>query len=444
MVVAEDRVGALALQLVDGLERLLAVAGAGIGPGRDERRGEVGGTPAPALREMRPGGRVLLRLEVLRPERQMRKPVGVVAPDDPVGEPEGVGHGAVGEERDEGPLQHLRIARVGLEGLAVVARRGRGVAQRAGDIGRKIVALEAVGGLEARRRRRPRREAPRGGGRRGRDAGRGDEQNRDESGEKARVRQRHEVRLQGGRAGARFEPHRQIGAHNGLCRAAPQGETMALCTAASAVADPHPQSGGGGPPKAVEGAGPGAALRTPTADLRSGAPPPPCFAWSPCNPLVRLGMMLGAVAGGARVPRGPGARNGTLGAPPVVPSTSNSRLGRKSTVAQGRGMHGHEGVPGIDVSRIAGRALWPDGIAFAVARAGKDLDRADRAALAADSRSRASSRRPQLRDRGGGSASRPGLPLVAPIRPRSATSPRRPARGPRPTERRVIAASATR
>ena len=234
MVVAEDRVGALALQLVDGLERLLAVAGAGIGPGRDERRGEVGGTAAPALREMRPGGRVLLRLEVLRPERQMRKPVGVVAPHDPVGEPEGVRHRAVGEERDEGPLQHLRIARVGLEGLAVVARRGRGVAQRAGDIGRKIVALEAVGRLEARRRRRPRREAPRGGGRRGRDAGRGDEQNRDELGEKARVRQRHEVRLQGGRAGARFEPHRQIGAHNGLCRAAPQGETMALCTAASA------------------------------------------------------------------------------------------------------------------------------------------------------------------------------------------------------------------
>ena len=203
MVVAEDRVGALALQLVDGLERLLAVAGAGISPGRDQGRGEVGGTPAPALREMRPGRRVLLRLEVLRPERQMRKPVGVVAPDDPVGEPEGVGHRAVGEERDEGALQHLRIARVGLEGLAVVARRGGGVAQRAGDIGRKIVALEAVRRLEAGRRRRPRRQAARGGGRRGRDAGRGDEQNRDESGEKARVRQRHEVRLQGGRAGAR-------------------------------------------------------------------------------------------------------------------------------------------------------------------------------------------------------------------------------------------------
>ena len=73
----------------------------------------------------------------------MRKPVGVVAPDDPVGEPEGVGHGPVGQERDEGPLQHLRIARVGLEGLAIVARRGGGVAR-------------------ARRRYRPQDSCPRG------------------------------------------------------------------------------------------------------------------------------------------------------------------------------------------------------------------------------------------------------------------------------------------
>ena len=67
----------------------------------------------------------------------------------------------------------------------------------------------------------------------------------------------------------------------------------------AAKPNPHPRSGGGGPPKAVEGAGPGAilsdchgraqdqaiqALRT--ADLRSGAPPPPCFAWSP-SPAAR-------------------------------------------------------------------------------------------------------------------------------------------------------------
>src|SRR6478735_4447531 len=62
-----------------------------------------------------------------------------------------------------------------------------------------------------------------------------------------------------------------------------------------------------------------------------------------------------------------------LGSPPVVPSTSNSRLGRKSPVAQGRGSMEMKAV-GIDVSKDRLDVhVWPDGIAFAVARAGKGL-----------------------------------------------------------------------
>src|SRR5215217_6235251 len=85
------------------------------------------------------------------------------------------------------------------------------------------------------------------------------------------------------------------------------------------------------------------------------------------------GMMLGAVAGGRPCPPRASSPQWELGAPPVVPSTSNSRLGRKSPVAQGRGSMDMKAV-GIDVSKDRLDVhLWPDGIAFAVARDGKSL-----------------------------------------------------------------------
>ena len=48
-----------------------------------------------------------------------------------------------------------------------------------------------------------------------------------------------------------------------------------------------PAKRGRGTAEGGGGAGPGAALRTPTTDLRSGAPPPPRFAWSP-SPASRV------------------------------------------------------------------------------------------------------------------------------------------------------------
>src|SRR3954453_9676924 len=84
-------------------------------------------------------------------------------------------------------------------------------------------------------------------------------------------------------------------------------------------------------------------------------------------------MMLGAVAGGRPCPPRASSPQWELGAPPVVPSTSNSRLGRKSPVAQGRGSMDMKAV-GIDVSkdRLRGHVL-AGGISFAVARDGKGL-----------------------------------------------------------------------
>src|SRR5215207_973376 len=74
---------------------------------------------------------------------------------------------------------------------------------------------------------------------------------------------------------------------------------MALCTAASAGAYPHPRSGEGDRRRRWRGrgraplfrivmAGLDPAIQTlRTADLRSGAPPPPSFAWAP-SPAARV------------------------------------------------------------------------------------------------------------------------------------------------------------
>src|SRR5271169_5665424 len=62
-----------------------------------------------------------------------------------------------------------------------------------------------------------------------------------------------------------------------------------------------------------------------------------------------------------------------LGRPSVCPSTSNSRLGRKSPFAQGRGKMELRYI-GIDVSKDRLDVhILPEGTAFAVARDGKGL-----------------------------------------------------------------------
>src|SRR3954468_23826790 len=105
-----------------------------------------------------------------------------------------------------------------------------------------------------------------------------------------------------------------------------------------------------------------------------GLAPSTAFGGPPCNSRpADSGMMLGAVAGGRPCPPRASSPQWELGSPPVVPSTSNSRLGRKSPVAQGRGSMEMKAV-GIDVSKDRLDVhVWPDGIAFAVARDGKGL-----------------------------------------------------------------------
>src|SRR3954463_13172165 len=103
-----------------------------------------------------------------------------------------------------------------------------------------------------------------------------------------------------------------------------------------------------------------------------GLSPSTAFGGPPCNSRgADSGMMLGAVAGGRPCPPRASSPQWELGAPPAVPSTSNSRLGRKSSIAQGRGRMEMKAV-GIDVSKDRLDVhVWPDGIALAVARDGK-------------------------------------------------------------------------
>src|SRR5215210_4855608 len=105
-----------------------------------------------------------------------------------------------------------------------------------------------------------------------------------------------------------------------------------------------------------------------------GLAPSTAFGGPPCNSSpAESGMMLGAVAGGRPCPPRASSPQWERGAPPAVPSTSNSRLGRMSPLAQGRGRMEMKAV-GIDVSkdRLDVHVL-PEGIAFAVARDGKGL-----------------------------------------------------------------------
>jgi hypothetical protein len=92
--------------------------------------------------------RVLAGLDGADAEDELGEAVRAVAGDQALGCPEGLGHGAVGQEGHEGTLQELDVARVGLDGLAVERGRRRGVAGGAGDVGGEEIPLERIGGLQ--------------------------------------------------------------------------------------------------------------------------------------------------------------------------------------------------------------------------------------------------------------------------------------------------------
>src|SRR5829696_5493219 len=118
VVIPEHRVRALALEAIHGLERLLAVAGAGVGPGAQQRGGEVRGAPLGAFHQARPRGGVLARLEIADADGEMDQPARRLLAGETLARLEGFLHRPVRQEGDEGALEEVGIARIFLQRLA--------------------------------------------------------------------------------------------------------------------------------------------------------------------------------------------------------------------------------------------------------------------------------------------------------------------------------------
>ena len=140
MQVLEDRVPVRPGELVERVDRRMRIAGAGIGPGREQRRGQIGDRAADRLREILPRQRILLLLERAHAEHKPRDPVAAVDLHQPVGEAAGFVDIAFGQHREEGAAEQFRIARVGLQHVEVIGGRGRRIALGAGMPGGEIAA----------------------------------------------------------------------------------------------------------------------------------------------------------------------------------------------------------------------------------------------------------------------------------------------------------------
>ena len=145
-------------------DRLLLVAAAGPGPGRQQGREDVAARRGAVLGELRARLRPLVALQRLHAEHEMGEPVGRLLREQPVGQSEGIEHVAVGQRRDEGALDELRVARVETQRLAREGGGGRRVVIGTGDDGGEVIAGRAVGDLE---RARQVQALPRRGGRPG-------------------------------------------------------------------------------------------------------------------------------------------------------------------------------------------------------------------------------------------------------------------------------------
>jgi hypothetical protein len=149
MKIAEAR-EAVVLDPVEHLKSPLGVALPCIGPGVEQDGGDVALATTAGLVEGVARGLPLLGLDGAGGEGEMGEAVLLVAAQDAFGEGEGFAHVAVGERGNEGPLHQLAIVGVEPQGFAKIGGGGEGVAIRARDQGRQIIARRAGADLEAR------------------------------------------------------------------------------------------------------------------------------------------------------------------------------------------------------------------------------------------------------------------------------------------------------
>ena len=140
MHVLEDRVPVRSGEPVERVDCRMRIAGAGIGPSREQGGGEIGDRTADRLREILPCQRILLLLERAHAEHKPRDPIAAIDLHQTIGQAAGLLDIAFGEHGEEGAAEQLRIARIGLQHVEVISGRGRRIALGAGMPGREIAA----------------------------------------------------------------------------------------------------------------------------------------------------------------------------------------------------------------------------------------------------------------------------------------------------------------
>ena len=125
MHVLEDRVPVRSGEPVERVDCRMRIAGAGIGPSREQGGGEIGDRTADRLREILPCQRILLLLERAHAEHKPRDPIAAVDLHQTIGQAAGLLDIAFGEHGEEGAAEQLRIARIGLQHVEVISGRGR-------------------------------------------------------------------------------------------------------------------------------------------------------------------------------------------------------------------------------------------------------------------------------------------------------------------------------
>ena len=140
MHILEDRIPIRSGEPVERVDRRMRIAGAGIGPRRQQRRRQIGDRTAHRLREILPRQRILLLLERAHAEHQPRDPVVAIDLHQPVGQAAGFVDIALGQHREEGAAEQFGIARIGFQNVEVIGGRGRRVALGPGVPGSEVAA----------------------------------------------------------------------------------------------------------------------------------------------------------------------------------------------------------------------------------------------------------------------------------------------------------------
>ena len=137
-----------AAKLSDEVERAARIAAARIGPGGQQRRGNVALLTGAALREIGARGSEPLCLDRLDAKGEVREAIVRIMHDQTIGEAESILHIAVRDRRDEGALDQIWIARIEPQRFAKESRRGNRIVLGARDKRREIIAGWAFANLE--------------------------------------------------------------------------------------------------------------------------------------------------------------------------------------------------------------------------------------------------------------------------------------------------------